>query len=80
MSQSKEKLYGASSALQLGYANIAILLGLLEKLVQRGAISGPDATELVRSAMDDMSTHGSGTGVADAIRLIKESVLPQMAK
>jgi hypothetical protein len=80
MSQSKERLYGASGALQLGYANIAILISLLDKLMQRGTIPGPEVSALVRSAMNDMATHGSGTGVADAIRLIKESVLPQVSK
>jgi hypothetical protein len=80
MSQSKEQLYGASGALQLGYANIAILISLLDKLVQRGVIPGPEVTELVRGAMDDMAVHGSGTGVTGAVRWRNSPARPPKAR
>jgi hypothetical protein len=73
-------MYGSSGPSELGYASTAVLTALLDKMIQRGVLSRPDAIEALNDALDAMKVGQSSMGVAGGMRIIKESILPKIDK
>jgi hypothetical protein len=73
-------MYGTSGPSELGYANAAILVALLDKLIQKGVIGRPDAIEVLGDAVAAMKPHVAITSIGKAIGLIQESIVPKINK
>jgi hypothetical protein len=64
---------------ELGYASIAIITALFDKLVRNGVISRTDAADVADNALKTLSTVG-GVGAYGGIRLIRDTILPKIIK
>ena len=73
-------MYGASGSTELGYASAAIIVALINKLIQKSVISRPDAIEVMGDAVKAMQPGAASKGVAGAIRIIEQSITPKLAK
>jgi hypothetical protein len=63
----------------LALANTAILMRLMQALVDRGVIAGPAASALLRDAVSDLENCPEfGARVDDAIRIIRRELMPRV--
>jgi hypothetical protein len=64
----------------LALANTAILMRLMEALVDRGVIAGPAASAMLRDAVSDLENCPEfSSRVDDAIRIIRRELIPRIA-
>ena len=64
----------------LALANTAILMRLMEALVDRGVIAGPAASAMLLDAVTDLEgCPEPSTRVDDAIRIIRRELMPRIA-
>ena len=59
-------MYGASGSMELGYASAAIIVALINKLVQNNVISRSDPIEVMGDALKTMRPGAASKGVAGA--------------
>ena len=63
----------------LALANTAILMRLIEELIQRDVIARPDADALLKAAINDLETCPEfSTRVEDAIKMIRKELTPRV--
>jgi hypothetical protein len=65
-------MFGGSSAQALGYANAALAIALMQKLVANGTITKDQAAEVIEDATNILGPMGHITSIAEAIRLMPE--------
>lgn len=72
-------MFDAETADCLALANTAILMRLLEELIERGVIARPGASALLRNAVSDLENcPESSSRVEDAIRIIRKELTPRI--
>ncbi len=72
-------MFDGETADSLALANTAILLRLLDHLIERGVIAKSDANLVLRDAMRSLEDcPQSGTRVEDAIRIIRKELMPSL--
>ena len=63
----------------LALANTAILMQLLEELIERGLIAKPGVSALLRDAVSDLENCPEfSSRVDDAIRIIRKELMPRI--
>jgi hypothetical protein len=63
----------------LALANTAILMRLMEELIERGVIARPGAGALLRDAVSDLENCPEfSSRVDDAIRIIRKELMPRI--
>jgi hypothetical protein len=63
----------------LAIANTAVLMRLIEELIERGVIARPSACALLRDAVSDLEDcPESSSRVEDAIRIIRRELTPRI--
>ena len=65
------------SAQGVAISSGALTLALLERLVEREVISRSEAQSIVQSSIDCLEPRINVTAVGEAVRLMRERVLPQ---
>jgi hypothetical protein len=72
-------MFSEDTADCLALANTAILVRLIERLIESGVIAKPDA--LLRDAVSDLETcPESSSRVEDAIKLIRKELKPRIIR
>ena len=69
----------SASAHELGYASAAILLGLFERLLDKGVISRSDALAIVDEAAETLGSFPNQS-MSGAARYLKSAIRPEIAK
>ena len=66
----------------LAIANIAILMRLLDELIERGVIPGPRANALLSDAADSLANCPSAehSNFEEAISIIRKELMPKVAE
>jgi hypothetical protein len=72
-------MFGSSGAHDLGYANAAILIALMRKLIANGVITKDQGAEVLEDAVNILGPHGHVTSIGAAIRMINTDVKLQVA-
>ena len=71
-------MHGANGSMELGYASAAIIVALINKLVQNNVISRSDAIEVMGDALKTIRPGAASKGVAGAIQIIEQSIVPNL--
>jgi hypothetical protein len=70
-------MYGRGRELEIGNATSAILISLLQTLVDKGVVSNADVRALLTKAASDLGPHDYTAPVKGAIGVILDDILPQ---
>jgi hypothetical protein len=69
---------GDKGSMELGYASAAIIIALINKLIQSDVISRSDAMGVMGDALKTMRPGAASKGVAGAIQIIEQSIVPNL--
>jgi hypothetical protein len=72
-----DRMYGRERELEIGNATSAILISLLQTLVDKGVVSNADVRALLTKAASDLGPHDYTAPVKGAIGVILDDILPQ---
>jgi hypothetical protein len=67
-------MFGSSGANDLGYANSAILIALIRKLIDNQVITKNQATEVLDDAVSTLDEFGHIASIGATIRMIQSDV------
>jgi hypothetical protein len=71
-------MIGNRGALELGFANAAILMTLIEALIEKGVLSQTDARDVLRQAITQLQPQANIVSVKRAIEVITNDLLPRL--
>jgi Glycosyl transferase family, helical bundle domain len=72
-------MFGSSGAHDLGYANAAVLIALMRKLINNGTITKDEATEMLDDAMSTLEPFAHISSIAAALRMISGDMKARVA-
>jgi hypothetical protein len=72
-------MFGSSGAHDLGYANSAVLIALMRKLINNGTITKDEATEMLDDAMSTLEPLAHISSIAAALRMISGDMKARVA-
>ena len=70
-------MYGKGRELEIGNATSAVLISLLQTLVDKDVLSNSEVRVLLTKAADDLGPHEYTAPVKGAIGVILDDILPQ---
>ena len=70
-------MYGRGRELEIGNATSAVLISLLQTLVDKGVVSNTDVRALLTKAANDLGPHDYTAPVKGAIGVILDDILPK---
>ena len=70
-------MYGKGRELEIGNATSAVLMSLLQTLVDKDVLSNSEVRVLLTKAADDLGPHEYTAPVKGAIGVILDDILPQ---
>jgi hypothetical protein len=70
-------MYGQGRELEIGNATSAILISLLQTLIDKGVLSTPAVRALLTKAASDLGPHEYTAPVKGAIGVILDDILPK---
>ena len=73
----KDYMYGQGRELEIGNATSAVLISLLQTLVDKGVVSNTEVRALLTKAASDLGPHDYTAPVKGAIGVILDDILPK---
>ena len=73
----KDYMYGQGRELEIGNAMSAVLISLLQTLVDKGVVSNTEVRALLTKAASDLGPHDYTAPVKGAIGVILDDILPK---
>jgi hypothetical protein len=70
-------MYGRGRELEIGNATSAVLISLLQTLVEKGVVSNTEIRALLAKAASDLGPHEYTAPVKGAIGVILDDILPK---
>ena len=71
-------MFGTSGALELGYANSAILIALLLSLTHSGQLSTKDVEKILSDGVNFLAPQRHSDPIKRAIELIEKQIKPRL--
>jgi hypothetical protein len=73
-------MFGRELELEIGNATSAVLVSLLQTLIERNVLSNEDVRSLLTKAAGDLTSHEYASPVKGAVGIILDDLLPKFAK
>jgi polyhydroxyalkanoate synthesis regulator phasin len=72
-------LYASSSANERSIVGVAVMIALIETMVEKGALSPDEAKRILTKAKTAIQSSGHSIAVTDASALIDKQMLPRFS-
>jgi hypothetical protein len=73
-------MFGRELELEIGNATTAILVSLLQTLIEKNVLSNADVRGLLTKAAGDLASHEYASPIKGAVGIILDDLLPKFAK
>ena len=73
-------MFGRELELEIGNATIAILVSLLQTLIEKDVLSNADVRSLLTKAAGDLGSREYASPVKGAVGIVLDDLLPKFAK